>query len=196
MTRLVKHLHGGEQMAGIARHPRAYDRIARWAAGGIHRRAVFDACVVPLPDDALVVDIGTGPGRLAITLARELPRVRVEGVDQSPEKIEYAQRMAIGATGTPRFRVSDVAELPYEPESVDLIVSTASAHHWADLSAGIGELRRVLRPGAQSLIYDARPVLREALSFGREWGMHASMQPLRGGFGRLILRAPGNRAAD
>ena len=188
MTRLVGHLHGGEQMAGMARHARLYDSIARWAAGGIHRRAVLDACVVPLPDDALVVDIGTGPGRLAITLARVLPRVQVEGVDLSPEMIEYAQRMANGAKGSPTFRVADAARLPYQAGSVDLVVSTASAHHWADLPAGIGELRRVLRPGAQALIYDARPVLRDALALALESGMRASMQPLRGGFGRLILR--------
>jgi ubiquinone/menaquinone biosynthesis C-methylase UbiE len=56
------------------------------------------------------------------------------------------------------FTVADLADLPLPDDSVDLIVSTASLHHWTDAGAVIASLSRVLRPGGQMLIYDFRPV--------------------------------------
>ena len=55
-----------------------------------------------------------------------------------------------------RFTVADLADLPLPDNSVDLIVSTASLHHWADVDAVIASLDRVLRPGGQLWIYDFR----------------------------------------
>jgi ubiquinone/menaquinone biosynthesis C-methylase UbiE len=81
-----------------------------------------------------------------------------------------------------------VAALPHDDASVDLVISIASAHHWADVDAGLRELRRVLRPGAQAMIYDVRPVVRAAVSSARGMGMRASAQPLGLGFARLVLR--------
>jgi len=57
-----------------------------------------------------------------------------------------------------RFTAADLADLPLPDDSVDLIVSTASLHHWADVGAVIASLGRVLRPGGQMWIYDFRPV--------------------------------------
>jgi SAM-dependent methyltransferase len=39
----------------------------------------------------------------------------------------------------------------------DLVVSTFSLHHWADATAGLVEIGRVLRPGARALVWDFRP---------------------------------------
>ena len=47
------------------------------------------------------------------------------------------------------FQIADVAHLPFDDQSVDLVVSTISMHHWADLAAGLREVVRVLRPGAR-----------------------------------------------
>ena len=44
------------------------------------------------------------------------------------------------------FQVADVADLPFDDRSVDLVVSTLSMHHWADPAAGLRETVRVLRP--------------------------------------------------
>ena len=58
-----------------------------------------------------------------------------------------------------RFQVADVAALPFADNSVDLVVSTLSLHHWDDPAAGLNEIVRVLGPGGQAWIYDFRTAL-------------------------------------
>jgi ubiquinone/menaquinone biosynthesis C-methylase UbiE len=54
------------------------------------------------------------------------------------------------------FTVADLADLPLPSGSVDLVVSTASLHHWADAGAVLASLGRVLRPAGPMWIYDIR----------------------------------------
>lgn len=51
-----------------------------------------------LPDDALIVDLCTGSGALAVALAHARPAARVIAVDDSPDALDYARRNAAGAT--------------------------------------------------------------------------------------------------
>jgi release factor glutamine methyltransferase len=85
--------------------------------------------VLPLldPEGPPILDVGTGCGVLAISLARALPRVRVLGGDKSPEALEVARQNA-GALpnlellrcdlleGVPQlFYQAILANLPYIP---------------------------------------------------------------------------------
>jgi ubiquinone/menaquinone biosynthesis C-methylase UbiE len=45
-----------------------------------------------------------------------------------------------------KFTVADLAGLPLPDGCMDLIVSTASLHHWTDASTVIVSLDRALRP--------------------------------------------------
>ncbi|HZA93264.1 MAG TPA: class I SAM-dependent methyltransferase, partial [Gemmatimonadales bacterium] len=58
------------------------------------------------------------------------------------------------------FLVGDVASIPFPEGSFDLVVSTMSMHHWANPTAGLAGIGRVLRPGARALIWDFRPGFR------------------------------------
>ena len=60
----------------------------------------------------------------------------------------------------PSFLVGDVASLAFPDGSFDLVVSTLSMHHWADPTAGLAEIGRVLRPGGRALVWDFRPGVR------------------------------------
>jgi len=115
-----------------------------------------------LPDGARVLDVGTGPGRVPLAIAEARPGLLVEGIDLSEEMIEYARRVATDAALQDRvgFAVGDVADLRYPDNTFDLIVSTLSQHHWADVEGGVRDLRRVLRPTGQIWIYDMRFFLR------------------------------------
>lgn len=57
---------------------------------------------LPLPDNALLLDVGTGSGAIAVTAARELPHLRVEACDISPAALKIATQNAekLGASVT------------------------------------------------------------------------------------------------
>jgi ubiquinone/menaquinone biosynthesis C-methylase UbiE len=67
-----------------------------------------------------------------------------------------AVRLLGGEGHEPMFVVGDVASLAFPDASFDLVVSTLSMHHWDDPTAGLAEIRRVLRPGGRALVWDFR----------------------------------------
>jgi ubiquinone/menaquinone biosynthesis C-methylase UbiE len=103
-----------------------------------------------------VLEVGCGPGHLSIAMASR-HQLDVAALDLDPDMIERARANATRAEADPArlsFVVGDVASLPFADGSFDLAVSTFSMHHWADPSAGLAEIARVLRPGARALIWD------------------------------------------
>jgi ubiquinone/menaquinone biosynthesis C-methylase UbiE len=151
-------------MLGGFDHADRYDRLASRFLHGLYERVVTDVAAAGLADGARVLDVGTGPGRVPLAIAKAVPGLRVEGLDLSAEMIARALRNAAGAGVDDRvtFIVGDVADLPHPDATFDLIVSTMSQHHWPDATAGLRELRRVLRPGGQVWIYDLRFALGRA----------------------------------
>ena len=149
-------------MFGLARHAAAYDRVAGLLAGRMYRRIAAEVAALRLPPGAVILDVGTGPGRLPRLISDRCPDAAVQGVDLSAEMIARAGEAARAAgcpPGRPAYAVADVADLPHDDGSVDVVVSSLSLHHWADVPAGLREVVRVLRPGGRAWIYDARPVL-------------------------------------
>jgi SAM-dependent methyltransferase len=166
--------------AAVARHGRAaargrrvrggiligdagvYDTLSRLLLGPFVRRIAADIAAVA-PDVARVLEVGCGPGHLSIRLARQ-HGLDVTGVDLDPAMIGRARanadRPGNGDQRRPSFLVGDVAALAFPDGSFDLVVSTLSMHHWADPTAGLAEIGRVLRPGAQALVWDFRPSVR------------------------------------
>lgn len=149
--------HGGELFGNAAR----YDKHSVRLGGKLYAKVAADAAASGLPDGARVLDVGTGPGRIPRRLAAERPAWEIHGVDLEPRMIEYAR--AHDPEGRVAFTVGDVTSLPYPDATFDLIVSSLSQHHWADVDGAIRDLRRVLRPGGRLWIYDARFALKRAL---------------------------------
>lgn len=110
------------------------------------------------PAGAAVLEVGCGSGPLSMRLATD-HGLSVIAFDLDPDEIVRARRRAArtaAGTPSPTFLVADVAEMPFDDASFDLVVSTFSMHHWDDKVAGLGEIARVLRPGAPALIWDLR----------------------------------------
>lgn len=108
------------------------------------------------PQDAAVLDVGTGPGVLLAELAALRQDLRVTGVDLSADMIAAAERNLAPYGSRAGAQVGDVTRLPFADRSFDLIVSSFSLHHWDDPEAAVPELARVLRPGGRMYIYDVR----------------------------------------
>jgi ubiquinone/menaquinone biosynthesis C-methylase UbiE len=161
MADTARHTHSHANMFGLARHATGYDRLARFLARPLYRRVAADVAAGGLAAGSLVLDVGTGPGRVPMMIANACPDIAVDGIDLSAEMIARANSTAqsSGARRV-RFQVADVAALPYPDRSVDLVVSTISLHHWDNPAAGLTEIVRVLRADGQAWIYDFRWALR------------------------------------
>jgi ubiquinone/menaquinone biosynthesis C-methylase UbiE len=169
--------HHNDMFVGEGSH--LYARWAPLLAGSLYRRVAAEV-VAGSPHGALL-DVGCGPGTLALELARRAPGLEVTGVDISGDMIDLAQSQAAeeGLAGRVRFEVADGAALPYADGSIDMVISTLSMHHWERKGAVLAELARVLRPGGSIRLYDVwRPELLAAAQ-GLPLTLQVEAMPMR-----------------
>jgi SAM-dependent methyltransferase len=135
----------------------AYEVLAGPLMGGVYRDIALEALAavgaIPEPE---VLEVGHGPGHLGELLLAGHERLRWSGLDVDPDMVAAARVRAerAGLADRARFEVGDVAAMPFDDASFDLVVSSFSAHHWPDAAAGFREIRRVLRPGGTALVFD------------------------------------------
>lgn len=158
--RIRGHVRGRHVPAGILiSDPAGYDTHSRILFGSLLKSIAADIAASATPATK-ILEVGCGPGHLSVRLARDHD-LDVTGLDLDPAMIERARENAHRSTKLdarlPAFVVGDVAALPFDDASFDLVVSTFSMHHWSDPSAGLREIGRVLRPDGRSLIWDLKP---------------------------------------
>jgi len=118
------------------------------------RRIALD--VIAKIESGNLVDLGSGTGYLSIEIAKRAPRLKVCGIDLSKAMVKIARRHA-RTTKNVQFEFCDAAELPFEDNSIDFIVSTGSLHHWKRPAKVLNECYRVLKNGNEAWIYDGCP---------------------------------------
>jgi ubiquinone/menaquinone biosynthesis C-methylase UbiE len=91
-----------------------------------------------------VADIGCGPGTAARSAARL--GALVVGVDPAPVMLRVARLLTRRRAAAVRYLKGSAEALPMSDSSVSVAWSIACVHHWADLDAGLREVRRVLKP--------------------------------------------------
>ncbi len=135
----------------------AFGRIAAWPQMRLLRAIVIQRALA-LVREGQAADIGCGPGHLIVELARRAPGLRLTGIDLADEMLPKAAANArqAGVDGQVTFRKGDASRLPFEDDSLDLVLSTLSLHHWGQPVAVLNEVARVLRPGGVGLIFDLR----------------------------------------
>ena len=106
-----------------------------------------------LPPGARVLEVAPGPGYLAIEIAR-IGDVYVTGLDISGTFVEIATDNARKAGVSVDFRQGDVARMPFESETFDLIVCEAAFKNFTLPRTALAEMHRVLREGGTALIQD------------------------------------------
>jgi len=98
-----------------------------------------------LNPDPRILDVGCGTGANLEMLAQF---GEVEGVDVSTEALDFCQ-----TRGLQNVRQGEAEHLPYEDRSFDLVTGLDVVEHLDDDTAGLQEMRRVLRPGGRALLF-------------------------------------------
>jgi len=117
-----------------------FDRVHR----GVLRRIPAD--FVP----SNILDIGCGTGRLLRRMHARWPSASLVGVDVAEGMLAQAR----ARTPFAAFHQAPAEHLPLENDSVDLVTSTTSFHHWSDQAQGVREAVRVLRKGGVFILAD------------------------------------------
>src|ERR1700681_3429537 len=99
-----------------------------------------------LPEGAKVLEVAFGPGYLAIELAR-LRRYKVSGLDISHTFVKIAGQNATEAGVTADFQQGDAAVMPFEADTVDLIVCQAAFKNFVRPGSTLSEMHRILGGG-------------------------------------------------
>ncbi|MCI4360437.1 MAG: methyltransferase domain-containing protein [Thermoplasmata archaeon] len=121
-----------------------------WASNlGPYRADVVRASAARAGDR--VLDLATGPGEPALTLARRVaPKGEVVGVDISREMIVRARQSARAQRiANATFRTMDCGRLDFADSTFDVVVSCFGFQIFVDPDRVATEAHRVLRPGGR-----------------------------------------------
>lgn len=105
-----------------------------------------------------IVDIGTGPGRLLLEVAKQVDGVELVGIDISEDMVKIAKKNAEreGLADRVRYKVGSAYDTGLGGNSVDLILSTGMIHHLKNPGLAFDEFHRILRTGGEAWLYDGR----------------------------------------
>ncbi len=106
----------------------------------------------------IILDIGTGPGRLPIEIAKQMANVEVIGIDISKDMVRIAKRNAKkeGLMDKVKFEVGSAYNTRFEDCSIDLVISTGLIHHLKDPLKAFNETYRILKHEGEAWMYDGR----------------------------------------
>ncbi|MCM1518894.1 MAG: bifunctional demethylmenaquinone methyltransferase/2-methoxy-6-polyprenyl-1,4-benzoquinol methylase UbiE [Pseudoflavonifractor sp.] len=128
----------------------AYDFMNRAMTFGLdkmwRRRAVS---MIRRSGATQILDVATGTGDLAITLARAIPSCAVTGIDLSEGMVTIGRRKVADAALSDRVRLmtGDCLSLPFDDNTFDCITVAYGVRNFERLLDGYREMYRVLRPG-------------------------------------------------
>ena len=105
--------------------------------------------------DAHVVDLGCGPGDIAIRLVKAHPTLRVTGIDASQPMIDIAQQAVNDAQLTERieFRCQRFQDATFS-DRVDAIISNSLVHHIPNPLQFWYAVKTMAKSGAPVLVMD------------------------------------------
>ena len=108
-----------------------------------------------------IIDVGCGTGRGVRGLQQAYPRAQVIAIDIS-EAMLWQARSKYRWLSRKRVVVADMEQLPFAPNSFDLVFSSLALPWCNDLNQALKEFARVMRPGGLLLFSSFGPAtLRE-----------------------------------
>jgi len=94
-----------------------------------------------------ILDAGCGKGRFARVLKERYPAAQIAALDLSEAMLRFVPASISACSGT-------MTSLPFASASFDCVYATESLEHAVDISAAVGEMCRILKPGGKLVIID------------------------------------------
>jgi len=98
-----------------------------------------------------LLDAGCGNGPMVSLLVKEFPNVKFTGLDLTPAMIESAK---VKKLPNCEFLVGDCEDMPFEPNSFDVIINSQSYHHYPNPQSFFNSVAKVLKPGGCLIMRD------------------------------------------
>jgi demethylmenaquinone methyltransferase/2-methoxy-6-polyprenyl-1,4-benzoquinol methylase len=142
-----------------------YDRLNHLLSLGLDQRwRARTAEEAVRPDESgTVLDLASGTGDLAVSVARRAPRARIVRLDLSASLLRIAERKLAGASSAPPI-VAEMERLPLRPGSCVAVTMGYALRHVESLDGLMTACAEVLRPGGRVAFVDM------ALPEGGLWG--------------------------
>ena len=101
-----------------------------------------------------VLDVGCGGGATLSKLAAMAARGKVYGVDHSETSVAAAKKRNARwiDVGRVEIRQGPASQLPFSGGMFDVVTAVETHFWWPDLSAGMRDILRVLRPGGTLIV--------------------------------------------
>ena len=150
-----------------------YDLVNRVMTGrrdvAWRKMAAREALRTMTPNTAVVLDVATGTGDLALALT-EAGAARVIGIDFSPQMLREAARKA---AYIPESRVQwvegDAMGLPFPSDAFDAVTVGFGLRNLPSYANGLSEMVRVLRPGGTLVCLETSRPANKSLKFAFDW---------------------------
>jgi ubiquinone/menaquinone biosynthesis C-methylase UbiE len=152
-----------------------------------------------LPSGARVLDVGCGPGELALNLLRK--GYNVSAVDISQTMVDTAAQI-IMENGFPEWNevnVGDIENLEFDDRSFDVVVASGVLEYQRDDEKSLSEMKRVLKKDGYLILNVTNKncpnrIMGFPYDWSKQWGPSAALL----GFikSRLLGRGPINPLPD
>jgi len=127
---------------------------------------------IPLLERGIILDVATGTGDIALTLAHyQPPATSIIGMDFSGPMLDIARRKISkrGLNGRIKLVLADALSLPLADETVDAAIIAFGLRNLVHATQGLSEFYRVIKPGGYLVIlefgFPANPVFQRLYHF-------------------------------
>ncbi len=134
-----------------------YDLLNRLLSAGIdehwRKRAIR---LLAKAQPQKVLDLATGTGGVALALVRQLHTPQVIGLDIAEAMLEVGRKKiaAQGLENRIQLQCGDAENMPFQDNSFDAITIAFGVRNFENLSKGLKEMHRVLKPQGEVVILE------------------------------------------
>lgn len=107
-------------------------------------------------EEALAIDLGTGPADIPVRLARVRVGWKIVAVDASPTMLSFAEERIADEDLADRIELAlaDAKKTSFDEGTFDVVFSNSILHHLTDIPAFWKEVVRIAKPSAFVFIRD------------------------------------------